>query len=234
MSYYFSHEGLIDTYRVKGAAEVSELDLFSPLSMQTSIDNAFYETLYCGEGNLNPTVPDVTFIAKGQNNLIDLNESYMSMTCRLLKIEADGSGKPPAATEIVGATDLTMYAIWSDLVLYINGKQVNNSFHLYHLQSYLQLLTNMSSDALKKWRVSGYWGDKNLTQVAPNLDKGDPIILARYNAWKGGAKVSMIGPLLSSGVTQIARLVLSSATPLPPSPPPPPPPPKKKCKYKYE
>jgi len=191
--------------------------------MQTSIDNAYYETLYCGEGNLNPTVPDVTFIAKGQNNLIDLNNTYMSMTCQLLKVAADGTGKPPASTEIVGATDLTMYTIWSDLVLYINGRQVNNSFHLYHLQCYLQLLTNMSSDAIEKWRVAGYWGDENLTQVAPNLDKGDPIILNRYNVWKGGAKVSMMGPLLSSGATQIARLVSFPitrpfSTPPPPSP----------------
>ena len=165
MSYYFSHEGLTDSYRTKGSdAEVSELDLFSSVSLQSSIDNAYYEVVYSNVGNLETTVPDVTFIAKGQNNLIDLNESYMEMVCQLLKKDGT-SGKIPADTEIVNATDLTMYTLFSYLVLSINGRQVNNSFHLYHLQCYLQLLTNMSPESLDKWRIAGYWGDANLTQV---------------------------------------------------------------------
>ena len=75
MASIFTHESLTDSVRndhpgSDGHTQLSELDLFSQPTLQSSIESSYYETLYPGEGHLARSSVEIGFHAKGGDNLI--------------------------------------------------------------------------------------------------------------------------------------------------------------------
>ena len=61
-----------------------------------------------------------------------------------------------------------IFLIFIDLTIEINGTQIESTFGLYWLQSYMMLLLSMSTAALGKWEIAGYYEDELLQQTDPD------------------------------------------------------------------
>ena len=75
MAAVYSHESLTDSVRNEhpggdGHAQISELDLFSKPTLQSSIESCYHEDLYPGEGHLARSSVEIAFHAKPGENLI--------------------------------------------------------------------------------------------------------------------------------------------------------------------
>ena len=167
-SYYYSHENLNHYVRGQGSstAQMSELDLFSNLATQKEIESSYWEEIHCGEGGLDLSQNDVTFNIKPSIDMINLADSYMEATVSVQKVSATGSENPKEA-ETVNASNNVLYNLWKDLRIEINGKEIQSTHQLYFIEAYLLLLTNLSTDAMPKWRSAGLYEDEIVSQADP-------------------------------------------------------------------
>lgn len=165
MSYFVDHDRLIEKIRTTSSSstDISELDLFTPISYQRSIESCFWEEVFPNLGGLNRTVPEMIFHIKPGSNLIDLNDSWMKVTAKIMK-NLEGVVSSPTSSDRVMPVNATLYSLFSDVDVQVNGASLHNTQGLYHLQSYLQLLLSMSTDSMPKWEIAGLYDDQMLTQ----------------------------------------------------------------------
>ena len=69
-------------------------------------------------------------------------------------------------------SNATLYALWKDQKIYVNGTLIHNTFQKYYLQSYLMLLTQMSQESIAKWEIASYFDDQSLNQLDPRQANG--------------------------------------------------------------
>ena len=100
---------------------------------------------------------------KPGSNLIDLNDSWMKVTAKIMK-NLEGVVSSPTSSDRVMPVNATLYSLFSDVDVQVNGASLHNTQGLYHLQSYLQLLLSMSTDSMPKWEIAGLYDDQMLTQ----------------------------------------------------------------------
>ena len=55
---------------------------------------------------------------------IDLNDSYISLKFSIVKKKSDGSDTKPVKTDYVTPINLTLYSLFKDLNIKVNGHQV--------------------------------------------------------------------------------------------------------------
>lgn len=208
MSYFYSHENLNQSLKTGvGQVKFSELQIFDKVPIQSEIESAYYEKVFPLDGGLTIDAKDLVFHIRPNVDLISLDDSYIEMTLQIQKKTSDGTYTNPLASDKITITNLPLYALFSDLTVEVNSKQVHNTYSLYHLQTYFQLLLNMSPASLPKWAgACGYYGDSILTQTTGDQASGDAAMASRYARFSEGKKVTLIGPLLSSGVTNLGKI----------------------------
>ena len=158
MAYFYSHENL--NYSIQSGTShnvhLSELDIFSPLAVQDQIESTCYERVYPTTGSLDESSPEVIFNIPTSTMLTSLCARFMTATVSLKKRNAAGTEWiAPPATDHVNLVNNTLYSLFKDQMITINGHPVQASYQNWHIQTYLLLLFGLSSDSLNKWEAAG-------------------------------------------------------------------------------
>ena len=116
MAYYYSHENLNNFVHGQGSdeAQLSELDIFSPLATQKEVESVFWEKVFCNKGGLDASQPDVLFEVKPSIPLISLADSFMEATVQLQK-KTDTGSENPQATDKVAPSNSVLYNLWKGI-----------------------------------------------------------------------------------------------------------------------
>ena len=115
MAYYFTHESLnhpLRTNHQNPDAQLSELSIFDAPALQSEVESVYYQKVHCTEASLDPTNNEVVFEVKPTNEPMLLSDSYMCVTAKLQKTNADGTVVNPLATDLTGITNLTLYSLF--------------------------------------------------------------------------------------------------------------------------
>ena len=158
MAYFYTHENL--NYSIQSGAShnvhLSELDIFSPMAVQDQIESTCYEKVYPVTGTLDHSSPEVIFNIPPSTMLTSLCDSFMTAKVCLKKRNAAGTEwiAPPDADH-VNLVNNTLYSLFKDQMISINGHPVQSSYQCFHYQTYFLLLFGLSSDSLNKWEASG-------------------------------------------------------------------------------
>ena len=149
----YSHERL--NFPVAGSSDprisLPDVDLYSNLPIQDSVENVVYDFYYPESGNLLEGSPVVQFKAKESMYFSDLADSYLMFEVSFNKEGADPTIDP---TEECSPTNFLSAVLFKDLSIEFNGKPVNSTFGNYMYESYIKLLIDSSGPALDKWEVS--------------------------------------------------------------------------------
>ena len=141
---------------------LSESDLFSSLAHQSCVKNHHYETFFPETGSLLEVSPDVTFTIPPSLHLTSLADSFYEVHISLCK---GATKEKVVAADKAVPTNFVGVSWIKNLATFVNGKPANSNFGLFHLEAYLKLVTETSSDAIHKHAISGFYPQKIQTQL---------------------------------------------------------------------
>ena len=130
---------------------VSEINLWDTEKLQTSIlerrNIAHYPLNSDNSANLE-------FLSSGQTNTYrDLSACYIKLKCQFLKENGEKTYKQDGAVEEhstqPGLISNSLHSLFRSVQILMNNRPVFNH-DLYHLRSYIELITNYSTEAIKK------------------------------------------------------------------------------------
>ena len=117
---------------------------------------------------------------------VSLRDSYFDLQCAIYL--PDGGNLPNDAT--VGPVNLLPHALFSNIELHLNGKQVTEPTNHYPYRAFLETLTNYSQDVLTNRMILEGWtmdtaGQLNVTNAHANDNGG----LHTRGAWFARSRV---------------------------------------------
>lgn len=180
MSFIFEHSCL---------AAKPELDLFSNLPTQASLDDGFC-TEYQPIGSLTDDNP-IKFTISGDSNFyIDLSSSYIYLELKIVK--EDGTNL--AATDAVGPINLICHTLFQQVDISLNDVLVSDPSNLYHYRAMFETLLSYGADAKKSaLTMSLYSKDKGGKMDSINDDNTGLVERKKY--FKESKTVQLIGRL---------------------------------------
>ena len=179
--------------------DLSETDLYSTLAIQDSVKNHHFEPFYPANGSLLDSSPDVTFEVSQSMHLTCLADSYLEIDVSLVK----GANKAKVvATDLAVPTNFAALAWVRDIKVFISGRPVNSAFGHFHLEAYLKVVTETSTDAIRKWFISGLTPQQLQAQLDPSLKGGDEELRDRWEKFSVGQTQRLYVPILSPSCSQ--------------------------------
>ena len=122
------------------------LNIFSPPNYQNEVFGSEYITVR-PDIAITDTGP-IDFILKDNKEYLDLSETTLYLEVKV--VNADGTAIVPATDkDDVAIINNAMHSIFSDVSLYLNGKQVDGGDDLYHLKAYMSTVFKFSDKAEK-------------------------------------------------------------------------------------
>src|SRR5712664_1563772 len=120
------------------------LNIFSPPTYQNEVFGSEYITVR-PDIAISDTGP-IDFILRDNKEYLDLSETTLSLEVKV--VNADGSAIVPATDkDDVALINNAMHSIFSDVSVYLNGKQVDGGDDLYHLKAYMSTVFKFSDKA---------------------------------------------------------------------------------------
>ena len=197
-----NHEDL--NFAVAGGANsvvaLSETDLYSSLAIQDSVKSHHFEPFYPTTGSLLDSSPDITFNVGPSMHLTCLADSFLEIDISLVK--GPTKAKVVAADKAVPA-NFASIAWVKDLNVFISGKPVTSSFGNFLHEAYLKVITETSSDSIRKWIIAGLTAQVLQTQLDPALKEGDSELKARFGKFDVGQVQKLYCPILSPSCSQM-------------------------------
>nr|XP_033788773.1 uncharacterized protein F54H12.2-like [Geotrypetes seraphini] len=127
----------------------SELDLFELSPTQTSIEKSIYVEIPLSA--LSETAPLDFYIAGHGEDYIDLNNTLLHLTCKIVK--EDGSDIDAAAK--VALVNYLIASIFSQLDVTLGDQLISQSNNCYPYRALIELILNYGEGALKSQFTSG-------------------------------------------------------------------------------
>lgn len=166
-----------------------ELDLFTNLPTQASVDDGFF-TEYQPIGSLTDDNPVKFHVSGDSNSYIDLASSYIYLEVKITK--ADGTNID-ANTE-VGPINLLAHTLFKQVDISLNDVLVSDSSNLYHYRSMIETLLSYGDEAKEsQLTISMYAKDKAGKMDAVNDDNTGLVKRREYFA--ESQTVQLIGKL---------------------------------------
>ncbi len=182
----------------------NELDLFITPPINTSVKRHFISKVY-PLNSVKEGGPIEFVITSNKENFIDLNETYISLTCSIKK--SDGSNPPlpdagestaPKESQVV-PVNFFIGALFKDVELYLGGKMISSSNNLYPYKSYLEFMMNYSEDTKKEIGGCGmYWkmsGEDEYEETDVHTTKEAHSLKKRWDITKHGKTFELFGRL---------------------------------------
>ena len=121
----------------------SELGLFDPRPVQTSMERAAYVDVH---PLTNPSGggPIEFFIPSSSDEYIDLNDSLLYVRGKVHK--EDGTNLTSGA--LVAFSNLPLASLFSDVSVVINDRQIEGGNHMYPYKTYMSYLLRFNKDAV--------------------------------------------------------------------------------------
>jgi hypothetical protein len=120
----------------------SELDLFIVPGTQTSVEKGLWQEYY-PIASLDGTGP-VEFVVPGTpEEYVDLAHTQLYLRVKVTKSD----GGVPSEEDLPGPVNLFMQALFSQLDVFLNDKQVTSASNTYPYRAYLETLLSFGSDA---------------------------------------------------------------------------------------
>ena len=117
---------------------------------------------------------------------ITLRDSYFDLQCQI--VLPDGGNIPNDAT--VGPVNLIPHALFSNIELHLNGKQITEPTNHYPYRAYLETLTNYSTDVLDHRMILEGWTADTAGQFdVTNGHAGNNAGLITRAGWFAGSRV---------------------------------------------
>jgi hypothetical protein len=180
MAHIFEHSCL---------ASKEELNLFSELPTQASLEEGFYtEHLPTGStDNQNP----IKFVISGDSNFyIDLANCYLYLEVAITK--KDNSDL--ADDDNVGPVNLLCHSLFKQCDVFLNDCQISDSSNLYHYRSYLETLLSYSNDT-KNSQLSLAIYHKDTAKKFDDIADANTGLVARRQYFTGSKTVPILGRL---------------------------------------
>ena len=194
-------------YTEVGVSQVhADLDLFSNPTLSTGIESSHLVTIY-PNAPISNSSNSFSFDLYPDSNLIDLYNSLMSVTLKIVKA-TDGTNIPAfTAAHNCGFINAPLYTIWKSCEVKINDIVVSSSYNTFGYASMFQLLLNYGADyAETKGPLFGFYRVKD-PSVCNSFDSigGYKDLNARVAESKS---MTLCGPILGSYIFSISRLML--------------------------
>lgn len=154
----------------------SELDLFSPLPIQSSV-------LRCEEVAFSPiasldNASSIEFVSLGNGETYrDISNIHLRMV-----LQINGKNDPKPADPKVGVANNILHSLIRNCIVSLNNMPVSQSDNNYHYRAYIETLLNYGSDASQTHLESSGWfldsGKVNsiTDKENPGLDKRKELL----------------------------------------------------------
>lgn len=128
-----------------------ELELFSNLPTQSSLDDGYYEEI--GSKNSLSDGP-ISFDVNGDgNDYMDLNNSYLMCEVKVTK----GDGGDLDDGERVGCVNGLLHSLFNQVVIKLNDTIVSENNNTYHYRAHLENLLSFGAEAKRNQLSAGLW-----------------------------------------------------------------------------
>ena len=151
----------------------------STLGNEASVERE-YERDFSPVSALNIGSP-IEFLVPGTSLFyVSLTDSYFDIQVKITNL--DGSNLANDAP--VGPANLMAHTMFSNIELYLNGKQITEPTNHYHYRAYMDTLLNTSLNSLTKRKIMEGWLIDTSGHVnEPNAHDGDNAGLVARAAW---------------------------------------------------
>ncbi|KAJ6642656.1 Pre-mRNA cleavage complex 2 protein Pcf11, partial [Pseudolycoriella hygida] len=173
----------------------SELDIFSKLPIQTTVESGTLQS-YRPITSISNDGP-IEFLVSGcsSDEYLDLGRVYIYVKARLNTITPPVvHGVPAQAAGILGPTNNWLHSTFSQVDVYLNQKCITPPSNCYPYRAYIENLLNYSSESKKTHLTSGVWAD----DTAGHMDavtNDNAGFKTRRALTKDNKDVEMYGPL---------------------------------------
>ncbi|XP_037034262.1 uncharacterized protein F54H12.2-like [Bradysia coprophila] len=173
----------------------SELDIFSKLPIQTTVESGALHS-YRPVTSISNEGP-VEFVVSGTSNdeYLDLGRVYIYVKVRLTTMVPPAvPGQPAPIPGTVGPVNNWLHSMFSQVDVYLNQKCITPPSNCYPYRAYIENLLNYSSESKKTHLSSGVWADDtaNNMDIAGNANVG---FTARRELTRHNQDVELYGPL---------------------------------------
>lgn len=154
-------------------------NFISTVGNESSIEKE-YDRDFSPISALNPSSP-IEFLVPGISLFyVSLKDSYFDIQMKITL--ADGANLPVDAP--VAPANLIAHTLFSNIELYLNGKQITEPTNHYHYRAYIQTLLNSTPYAQEKRIIMEGWIIDTSGQLAVvNAHDGDNAGLVARGAW---------------------------------------------------
>ena len=113
----FSHDTL--NFPVVGSANDSislpEIDIWSDLATQNSVEHSSYDHVYCDSSDLLSTSPDLRYVARPSTQWTDLSDSYLFLELQLIKTSGEEKDRAITDADKTCISNFLSNALFKDL-----------------------------------------------------------------------------------------------------------------------
>ncbi|XP_031749718.1 uncharacterized protein F54H12.2-like [Xenopus tropicalis] len=182
----------------------SELDLFEIPPTQTSVEKSFYVEVQPLSA-ITDTSPLEFYIAGSGEHYLDLNNTLLYITCRILKndntIPADGAR--------VSLINYPIATLFNQLDVTLGDRLISQSNNLYAYRAYIETILNYSTDALSTQFTAGlFYKDTPGQHHTRVLDGDNEGFTKRARLMERGKTIELLG-ILHGDIFQQDKLLLS-------------------------
>jgi hypothetical protein len=178
-----------------------ELDLFSPVNFQNSIDSSQL-VQYRPISALNNSSTIQFEIQTSPDEYIDLQNIFLWIQGRL--IQTDNANFPDDQDNRYSLVNYALNTMFDQLTIHLGTTQISHSSNTYHYLSFIEVLTNSDFGAsqtyLKSAGFENYWN-----KVIANFDHVDPILFLKVRRSK---RMQLYGRM-HNGIFNSSRLLLN-------------------------
>jgi hypothetical protein len=171
----------------------SELDLFSVLPTQTSIESSNYIDYHPIASLTNDTSPIEFYVGGSGQDYIDLSATQLYVRAEIVR----PNGQPIEDASEVGPINLFLHSLFADVEIKLNDVAISNSSSTYPYRAYLETLLSYGTTAKQSQLTSSvYYKDTPGSMEDANPVAQDPPnkgLKARYNLFSPARTVEMLG-----------------------------------------
>ena len=208
MASVYSHDRL--NFPISGSTATTvnlpEVDLWSGIPIQQSIESTIYEHVYTPSSNLLATSPTLEFKVKPSVLYTDVADSWLTLELSIIKTpdKSPGSKDVPdiVTTDHVGTCNFVGANMFKDLAVKIAGKPCNSCFNNFLWESYMKVIVEQTDQSLNKWSAAGLYKQVDYSQVAPDVKDGDAAIALRFKHTGMGKRFFIRIPLMANICSQ--------------------------------
>ena len=180
----------------------SELDLFSVPFTQTSIEESSYKKFY-PISSLITNAPIEFQIGASDNEYLDLQQSFLYLTCRITNGDGNlltppaGAEDPPDDATFVFPINYFFATQFKNVEIILGNTTVSSSDTLYPYRSYIETLLSYGNISNEQLKSSLFSKDTNEPDLHSKTVKDDDCVNTgakyRYNKTKFSSKIELLG-----------------------------------------